>query len=383
MNILYHHRTLGDGAEGIHIAEIVKALRRQGHNIKVVSLIGESTNRSNHRQRTWTRLAKLFPGFVYEIAEMTYNIKGYREIKAVVREFRPDFIYDRYASFNYSCVAVARQAHLPLLLEVNSPYSFQKKAYEKLYFKKLLKIIETKTCRDASCVLVVSTPLKEYLVNNGVPKEKIEVIPNGADPEVFHPSVDGNSVRAKYGIQDRCIIGFVGILRPWHGLELLLEVFSKLEHERKNLHLLIIGNGPSEKDLISLSQKMGIAHRTTFTGRVSHEEMRSYIAALDIAVSPRATFYASPMKILEYMAIALPVIAPNMANIRDIVENGKDGLLFDPENKDSLRDMLNRVDGDQELRKKIGLNARKKIEQSYTWESNAHRIVEIAKKIIK
>jgi glycosyltransferase involved in cell wall biosynthesis len=377
MRILYHHRTLGDGAEGIHVAEIVKALRRLGHEVRVVSLIGEETNIVSHRQQTWSAIAKLIPGFTYELAEIAYNIKGYQQVSRVVREFCPDAIYDRHASYNYSCIAVARRANIPVLLEVNAPYSYEKSAYERLYFRQLLTYLEIKTCCAASRVLVVSSPLKDYLRAQGVPGEKIEVMPNGVDPEVFSPATSDEYVRRRYDLRDRCVIGFVGILRPWHGLELLFDAFAHIDHEAYNLHLLIVGDGPSEQALRSLSQKLHIADRITFTGRVEHNTIRSYIAAFNIAVSPRATFYASPMKILEYMAMAKATIAPDMPNIRDIIANGVDGVLFELESKEALCQTLKKIISDHKLRHTLGINARKKIERSLTWKHNAQRIVDV------
>ena len=378
MKILYHHRTLGDGAEGIHVAEIIKAFRHLGHDVRVLSLIGEATNTTSPAQSRWSRVAKLMPGFVYELGEIAYNLHGYLSLSRAVEEFRPDFIYDRYVSYNYSAVGTGRRYGIPVVLEVNSPYSFQKQTFdETLYFRYVLRFFERQTCRDATHVVVVSTPLKKFLVSIGVPDERIVVMPNGTDPSVFHPHIDGEPIRQQYGLEGKIVIGFCGILRPWHGLELLLQAFSAVSPGRPDLHLLIVGDGPSRADLERLLRDRGLTRQVTITGRQPHERVRMFVAAMDIAVSPRATFYASPMKILEYMGMGKAIVAPDMENIRDILTHEQDGLLFRAEDAGALAKSLQYFIGNTARRAEFGKMARQKIEAERTWSHNAQAIVHL------
>jgi hypothetical protein len=121
MKILYHHRTLGDGAEGIHVAEMIKAFRKLGHEVQVISLIGEETNTQSRSQRRWSSVSRLLPGGFYELGEMAYNAPGFAKIARAVRRWRPDFIYDRYVSYNFSAVWAGKRLGVPVVLEVNSP----------------------------------------------------------------------------------------------------------------------------------------------------------------------------------------------------------------------------------------------------------------------
>lgn len=379
MRILYHHRTLGDGAEGIHIAEIVNAFRKSGHEVKVVALIGESTNVEGKKQRRWSRIAGSMPGFFYEIGEIVYNIRSYVSLFRMSRDFRPDLIYDRYVSYSYSAVAIGRRFGVPVFLEVNSPYSYQKQTFdERLYFKRLLRLFERKTCQDASRVITVSTPLKKFLVSIGVPDGQIVVMPNGVDPEVFHPGIDGRQVRSRFGLDGKVVIGFTGILRPWHGLDLLIQAFEEVSRGRADLHLLIVGDGPIRKDLERMLAEKGLSGKVTITGRQSHDQVRFFVAAMDIAVSPRATFYASPMKILEYMAMGKAIIAPDMENIRDILNHRQNGILFHPENAGALVMGLQEIIEDPSLRSQLGKGARIKIEAERTWLHNASEVIRLA-----
>lgn len=382
MRILYHHRTLGDGAEGIHVAEMIKAFRKLGHEVKVVSLIGEQTNVATKKQGKWTKIKKMLPGFLFELGEMAYNLHGYRSLSRAVQAFHPDFIYDRYVSYNYSAIGVARTYGIPVMLEVNSPYSYQKQTFdEKLMFKDLARTFERKISQNASKVITVSTPLKKFLISIGVPESQIVVMPNGADPDVFDLSIDASEIRKQIGGEGKIVVGFTGILRPWHGLELLVQAFEAIVREHKQVHLLIVGDGPIRAEIEEDVEKRGLSDKVTVTGRQSHSLVSQYVAVMDIAVSPRATFYASPMKILEYMAMGKAIIAPDMENIRDLLKHQEDGFLFQDEDVSELTRGLQTLIEQKEFRVMLGKNARKKIETERTWLHNAHDVIALVQDI--
>ena len=381
MRILYHHRTLGDGAEGIHIKEMVAAFRELGHDVRVVALAGESGNGKavlSTKQRSWTWLTRLMPGHVYELAEIAYNFVGRRNILREVKRFKPDLIYDRYNSYCTAALEAGRKARVPVVLEVNAPIAYERNVYEKLKLKYpgLASRYEERICSGADHVFAVSTPLRDFLVEKrNVAERNVTVLPNGANPEKFDPNFNADPFRRELGVSDKFVIGFVGILRQWHGVELLLQVFANLNQRHSDLHLVLLGDGPMQDTLERLARNLGVADLVSFTGRKDHESVKNYVATMDVAVSPRATFYASPMKILEYMAMGVPTVAPNMPNIRDIVEHGEDGLLFDAENPHALEQALERLLTNRTLAHTLGTKARQKIVSQLNWERNAREVV--------
>ena len=133
-----------------------------------------------------------------------------------------------------------------------------------------------------------------------------------------------------------------------------------------------------EQVLTNQIRDYGIEGHVTFTGPVDHHQVKPYLTAMDIGVSPRATFYASPMKILEYMAMTLATVAPRMPNITDIVDDGENALLFEAENHNDLTTVLERLVQDADLAKRLGVSSRRKIESRLNWKFNATRIVEQA-----
>lgn len=385
MKILYHHRTLGDGAEGIHIQAIVNCLIEQGHELRVVSLIGDKTQfRSSQEsnETKWDSIKTFIPRPVYEFAELAYNVKGIRLLTRSIRDFKPDIIYDRYAHFSFAALWAARRFDVPLILEVNSPYCIQKTKWERAYFPWLSKIFEQRIFNAAPHIIVVSTPLRRIVTDYGVPKDLVTVLPNGTNPRQFNPDIESNGLKKELGLEGKIILGFVGILRSWHNIYKLIHSLEEIDLKRLNAVMLFLGDGPSFKEFSTYNRDRGHEDTIKFLGRIPHSEIHRYISIFDIAISPHATFYSSPMKILEYMAMEKAILAPDMKNIRDLVQDGETATLFEPDNAASLKEKLLLLLGSAALRKKLGKKARQRVLGQYTWSNNARKTVELAQALI-
>ena len=172
---------------------------------------------------------------------------------------------------------------------------------------------------------------------------------------------------------DATVVGWAGILRDWHGLERLLQATASLADAR----LLIVGDGPARAAFESEARRLGVERRVVMCGRVPHAEMPHHIAAMDIAVvADEKTGVASPMKLLEYMAMGVAVIAPRLENICDLVQDGVDALLFEPGDTADLSARLAEVAGDPALRRALGGAARAKIERQRNWCAVAREVLE-------
>jgi len=383
MRILYHHRTLGDGAEGIHVAAMVEAFRSLGHEVKVAAVIGDQTNTTTSRTRALERLVRSTPHFAYEVLELAYNVVGYRMLTRHFNGWKPDILYERYTLFNFAGLATARRKGIPLVLEVNAPLAYERATYEHLALQRLAQQCERSVCSKSNLVVVVSTPLKDYLLTQKVPASHVVVLPNGVDPEIFYPDpVAGREVRCRYGIPlEAVVVGFAGILRPWHGVELLFEAIAQMREGRDKLHMLIVGDGPSRQQLEQLATARGIQDLVTITGRVPHRDIPRYLNAFDIGVSLRAPFYASPMKVLEYMATGIAVVAPRMPNLQDLINEDQNGMLFRAEEIGNLITVLSSLLQDSQKRRRLGQRAHADILANRTWRHNAERILTMVERL--
>ena len=132
---------------------------------------------------------------------------------------------------------------------------------------------------------------------------------------------------------------------------------------------------PKSRELVN---KWSLNDFVKFTGAIERNEMADHLAVLDIAIQPGVTDYASPMKIIEYMAMGKAIIAPDKKNIRDILINQENALLFEEENKDDLYKKISLIIKDENLREKISNNAYNSIERmKLYWKENAKKAIDL------
>ena len=377
MKILYHHRTRAEDAQGIHIAAMVHAFRDLGHEVRVVSLM-DSAAADASRGRRLSAATRSAPAAVYEALSLAYNLYGYRHLTAAARQWRPDLIYERYALNTFCGVWAQRRCRVPLILEVNSPLAFEQDALGALTFKRLARFSERWILSHSARTIVVSQAMKDMLAERGVPPSHMSVIHNGIDPREFHPGIDGGEVRHRHGLDGSVVVGFAGWFRPWHGLDALLREMHGAGLFAQGVRLLLVGEGPANEQLRSLVRERDLAASVIFAGAVPRQEMAAHSAAMDVAMQPSAVAYASPMKIFEYMAMARCIVAPDQANIREILTDERDALLFTPGDGAGLQRQLVRAIGDASLRRRLGEQARRTLlEQRLLWSANAERVTRL------
>jgi glycosyltransferase involved in cell wall biosynthesis len=373
MKILYHHRTLADGAEGIHILEMIEAFRALGHDV-IVQAMAHGESRGSGHQGFLKRLKHAIPKGAFELAGIASSMLDYVTFGRALRRHRPDFVYKRHALNDFGVLVAARHHRVPVLLEVNRLYtSDQHTRFESLRFRSLCRFFERFAIDQASVVAAVSTPLAGFVRALTKHPGRVMVLPNGANPELFRPRPElREKVRQELAWSDSVVVGWAGILREWHGVELLIRAVARVP----DLKLLIIGDGPDRERLESVIERLDIAGRVMFTGRVSHADVMRYVGAVDIAVSSAdRTGIASPMKLLEYMAMERATVAPRSANIEDLIDDKVDGLLFEPDNEDALTGVLRRLAADETLRLRLGQQARLKVTRFRNWRRNAEIVV--------
>ena len=143
-------------------------------------------------------------------------------------------------------------------------------------------------------------------------------------------------------------------------------------------NLLVVGDGPGVAEIVRQAQELGIAGRLCVTGIVDRDALAAYISLFDIALQPEVTPYASPLKLFEYMALGRAIVAPNAPNIREVLTDGVDGLLFEPNDPASLARAIRELAASPELRAKLGAAAARKItEDDITWGRNARKVISL------
>ena len=221
------------------------------------------------------------------------------------------------------------------------------------------------------------------LINRGVDGERIIIVPNGVDPFLFNPSLDGRLIRNLYKVEDNIVlVSFVGSFGPWHGAELLASCVKKVVEQKQNVRFLFVGDGSRACDVKRIIEQDHMTDYVIMTGMISREMIRYYLAASDILVSPQVPnpdstpFFGSPTKLFEYMAMGKAIAASDLDQIGEVLKTGDNAILFEAGNTKQLTDAILFLASDPAIRNKLGKNAREAVVKFYTWEAHLQAILD-------
>lgn len=404
MNILYHFRTRGTGAEAVHIAGIADAFEKRGHSVVFSSPTGVDPRltagnspyrtpvangkgedggarrgRQAHRRlsgsthRFLDRLHRWCPDALFEVMELGYNLVAWKNNRRLLNSMPIHMIYERHALFLVATALLARQHKIPLVVEVNELVN-DDRVRRQPWLRTLATRMDRAVFRRATLIIVVSTHLKQRIEALGISGEKILMLPNAVN-DAFVSLSDGAPVRQRLGLAGETVIGFIGWFVQWHQLDLLLDVFAQLAASRPALRLALVGEGPLRAALDNQARTLGISERVIFTGPMPHTEIPSAIAAMDVCVVPHSNAYRSPIKLFEYMSQGRLVVAPATEPIATVVRHGENGLLFNPGDVESFVKTLALAVDDDRLRRTAGQRARQDVLECHTWRHNAARVL--------
>ncbi|MFQ5570223.1 MAG: glycosyltransferase family 4 protein [Rhodothermales bacterium] len=293
------------------------------------------------------------------------------------REGPFDLVYERYALWSYAGMAHARKHRIPGVLEVNAPLIDEQARHRRLVDRESAEWVASRVFSTASVLLAVSREVAAYVATYPDTRGRIHVVPNGVNPERFRPGV----VPTAPAPPGTFTVGFVGSLKPWHGLAHLAEAFTVLHRYAPATRLLIVGDGPERDRLEAALSQHGVADAALFTGAVLPEKVPGLIASMDVAVAPypkQAPCYFSPLKIFEYMASEVPVIASRVGQISEVIEDRVSGLLCPPGDEGALVTALIKLWREPALRARLAEAARARIVRDHTWEATARRVLHLA-----
>ncbi len=363
----------------IHCQQVIRTFRRRGFDIDLLA----------------TRLDQDIPSDLSDVNLFPLNAtlpkdRAEREL-ALVRQnslliellkshWPYDLIYERYSLWSHAAMEFARESSIPGVLEVNSPLIEEQKAYRSLVHHELADQISDRCLAAASSVICVSQGVATAACKPEH-QTKVTVIPNGVDVGTIRPRFSGQNVNGKNGHADGSMnIGFVGTLKPWHGVNYLIDSFQSVRVNHPNTRLTIVGDGPEKENLLRQLQNYSesMQRSVTWTGAIPNWQMPQVLESFDIAVAPYPAidnFYFSPLKILEYMAAGLPVVASRIGQIPELIDHGRTGLLVEPGNISELSATVEQLCDNESLRRKLGGAARTDVESKFTWDRAVDRIL--------
>jgi glycosyltransferase involved in cell wall biosynthesis len=380
VKILYHHRIRSKDGQYVHLEELVGALREAGHEVVLVGPRAVATESFGADAGLVAVLKRSLPRALYEVLELGYSVVAYGRLVTAILRHRPDGIYERYNLFSPAGVWARRLFRLPLLLEVNAPLYEERKRFGGIALDGLASWSERMTWRGADRVLPVTRVLAERVRQAGVPAAQIIVVPNGIDRRKFRAGLSRDEARAHLRLDGKLVLGFVGFMREWHGLDRVIDILA--DHGEPHWHLLLVGDGPVRESLVEHARARNVVDRVTITGVVEREHIASHVRAFDVALQPAVVEYASPLKLIEYLAAGLAIVAPDTPNIRELLDHGQNGLLFSLEDRDSFTRAVLTACHDAALRSRLGSAAAATIERrGLTWEANARCVIAELRKL--
>ncbi|MCB9233625.1 MAG: glycosyltransferase family 4 protein [Bacteroidia bacterium] len=395
MRILYysphpHLNLASPSGYGTHMREMIAAFRELGHDVLPLIMGGttlDDESKDIPRPSLMKRIIKgmtpkIFWESLKDLRLLSFDQQAKAALRREIERFKPDFIYERANYAQVSGVEVASERGIFHVLEVNAPYVAERQHLQgkSLYLAKA-KALEKQQLTRTSKVIVVSGPLREYYtLRHGIPKNRFLVMPNCVNPDSVRPLEEvTRSIREKYQLEGKWVVGFVGSVQPWHGVDILIRAFAEFGQHQPEARLLIVGDGWDVPNLKELSRQMGLAERVIFTGNVPFREVFSYMEIMDVTVLAKTAWYCSPVKIFEYGAMSRPVIAMDTESVREVMVDQQDGLLI-PAKPESLSQALDKLAENQEFAEKLAVNFHQKVMKEFVWTHNAKRVIALTQK---
>ncbi|MFX0132816.1 MAG: glycosyltransferase family 4 protein [Candidatus Hodarchaeota archaeon] len=231
-------------------------------------------------------------------------------------------------------------------------------------------ILEKLLLNQSDKILAVNSYIRDYIIRMKIKRKKIEIFPNGVDTSLFNPDIDNSKLIKKYNFDKFFNIIFVGIIEDWAGINTIIDSAKMLYNSHPNIRFLFIGDGKARNKFENMKNQANIK----FLGYKPHKIIPQFIKSADIALltfpnkqAYQAAHAASPLKIFEYMALGKPVISTYLAGLKDVIEPYKSGIFIYQRNPEELTKKILELYENENMRKKIGLTARKTIMQRYDW----------------
>jgi len=319
------------------------------------------------------------PGFlqrVPQVDEGVYDARLASVLAAEAARFEPDLVYERFSLYSAAGMRLARRLGVPGVLEVNAPLSEERARHEGLSVGPFTRRRQAAILRSATRVVVVSSALAEFVRGQGVPDERIAVIPNGVDAERFRPGLQ--PLPDVEPLARAFTIGFCGSLKAWHDLGTLLEALA-CSPDVADARLLVVGDGPAGDALRRRAEEAGVSGRVTWLGRRPEGDVPRLLSACAVICVPAPAdpaHYFSPLKLLEAMALGRPVIASDVGDVGRVV-GGEDpaALLVPPGDAHALAAALLRLRDEPGLAARLGHAGRGRAEL-HTWQHVVSRSLE-------
>lgn len=383
----------GTKGASAHVWELAAALQRRGASVHLVAartsaalngavtpgpITDLSADRAVRQMRQTLFLTAPRPAQQAQATEaygLLLNVALGRELERLHRRWRIDAVYERYSLWSHAAAGFARAHDVPYVVEVNAPLRHEQRRYRILANAAAAASLESYIVRSADHVVVPSAALRPFVVRAGASSARVRVVPNAAHPVAF--ASGGRRTAREDGT---FVVGFLGTLKPWHGLDALVRAFCLLHRRDASYRLLIAGDGPERPAVERQLRHAGLRDAATLIGEVPHARVPEVLATMDVAMAPYPRlrdFYFSPLKVFEYMAAGVPIVASDIGQVGEVLADGRTALLHRPGAVREMAACVARLRHDPGLAMQLGTAARKVLRRRFTWDHNADRVLRL------
>ena len=324
---------------------------------------------------------------------ITRYVHNYTEsLVDYARNKKPAIVHAASNHWNgLAAVETARRLGLKSIYEVRGLWEVTRASREPAWRHELgysyMARMETDAANEADQVIAITEGLRDEMIDRGVDGAKITVVPNGVDSQRFTPLERDNELAHELGLEDKVVIGYVGSLLDYEGLDLLLKAASKLAETRLDFHVLVVGDGAEKNKLEALASHLNLLGTyVTFTGRVPHHDVEKYYSLIDIAPFPRLPLpvceLVSPLKPFEAMAMEKAIIVSNVRALTEIVDDGVLGLVHEKGSVESLATQIETLLDDATLRESLAGAAREWVIRERDWKVLSARVANIYEQLL-
>jgi glycosyltransferase involved in cell wall biosynthesis len=357
---------LGHKGASVHVRELATALGDLCAEVAIASPRTEPAGDALDAPIRLLRLPQVAPDAPE--SELLLALEAQRrEVVEAARSFAANAIYERYSLLGGGGIEAAAALGIPHVLEVNAPLREEARRFRTLSHPDLAAEIEQRVFDGTSRILAVSQTLRRWLEAEGVEPERIEVVPNAVAPHRFGP---------RYARpDDQFVLGFCGSLKPWHGIEVLLDACAIAFSEEPTLRLEVVGGGPLEHLLHSAGLP---ANRLRALGPLRHADAIERLRYWDAGLAPYLPlddFYFSPLKVVEYMAAGLCTVASDVGELPSLLAGGR-GVVVPAGDPRPLASALLELARDRSRGVERGRRARAYVLETRTWEGNARGVLD-------
>jgi len=393
--LLHNSLPYDSGGYATRTHGILSQIKHRGWEIQGVTRLGYPNDREKHKEAKW-KDSSLIDNVLYKRIKKGNLGHGKLPLNQYLHEYI-DMIYDYalqekpriiHAASNFmnglAANFVSNALGIHSIYEVRGLWEITRISRQPYWknseYYEMMCRLEAQAANGADTVICITEALKDEMVSRGVDKEKIRVVPNGVDTNRFVPREKDKKLEQKLNLKDKKVIGYIGSVVQYEGLDYLLEALAILkERGITNLALLIVGDGDKLEDIKVLSSELELDDITTFTGRVPHEKVTNYYSLVDITPFPRkslpVTEMVSPLKPFEAMALNKIILASDVAALKEIIDNGVNGFLFKKDNVNDLANKLELLIQKPNLGKKF--NPRKWVQENRNWEYVTNELEDI------